>query len=85
MGTRRRHRDRQRLRPAGEPRGVNPSAGREECLAQFHRCLDRTIAGEWQFVTVVGEAGIGKSRLLYEFRHGLDLDKVTVLDGRCQS
>jgi predicted ATPase len=36
-------------------------------------------------ITVVGEAGIGKSRLLFEFRHGIDREQITVLEGRCQS
>jgi tetratricopeptide (TPR) repeat protein len=33
----------------------------------------------------MGEAGLGKSRLVYEFRHGLNRSKITVLQGRCQS
>ena len=43
------------------------------------------MVGQGQFLTVVGAAGVGKSRLLFEFRHSLDREKVTVLEGRCQS
>ncbi len=42
--------------------------GREAELGQLQEALARTIyARETQLVTVVGEAGVGKSRLLYEF------------------
>ena len=70
---------------AAQQRGFTPHTGRESELAQLQRCLDISTAGEGQFVSVVGEAGIGKSRLLYEFRHTIDRDQVTVLEGRCQS
>ncbi|MCH7476577.1 MAG: AAA family ATPase [SAR324 cluster bacterium] len=33
----------------------------------------------------MGEAGIGKSRLLHEFRHAIDGDQAGVLEGRCQA
>jgi predicted ATPase/class 3 adenylate cyclase len=70
---------------ASEARGFTPYVGREEELATLHSCLEKTICGEGQFVTVRGAAGLGKSRLLYEFRHQLDRQKITVLQGRCQS
>ena len=42
--------------------------GREEDLAILARCSDHAFAGDGQFVLIVGEPGIGKSRLVEEFR-----------------
>jgi tetratricopeptide (TPR) repeat protein len=54
-------------------------------LVTLYACLEKVLRKEGQFVTVVGEAGVGKSRLLYEFRHRLEQENVTVLQGRCQA
>ncbi|MCH8845032.1 MAG: AAA family ATPase, partial [SAR324 cluster bacterium] len=70
---------------AAERRGLTRYAGRQSELAALHACLEQAVAGQGQFVTVSGEAGLGKSRLLYEFRHAVDRERVTVLQGRCQS
>ena len=45
--------------------------GREEELAQLRGALERAAAGRVQAVALVGEPGIGKSRLLHEFVGGL--------------
>jgi class 3 adenylate cyclase len=66
-------------------RGLTRFTGREQELAALHNALEKTVAGNGQFLTVVGEAGVGKSRLLYEFRQSLDRNKVTIMRGRCQS
>jgi class 3 adenylate cyclase len=42
--------------------------GREEDPAILARCSRRAFAGAGQFVLIVGEPGIGKSRLVEEFR-----------------
>lgn len=70
---------------AAEQRGFTQHTGREKELATLHACLEKAMAGQGQFVTVAGEAGIGKSRLLSEFRQSLDRERITVLEGRCQS
>ncbi|MEE9611245.1 MAG: AAA family ATPase, partial [Desulfatiglandales bacterium] len=70
---------------AVEERGFTPYTGRKQELTTLHECIAKALAGKGQFVTVVGEAGIGKSRLLLEFRHSLDRDRITLLQGRCQS
>lgn len=70
---------------AAEQRGFTPFIGREKELAALHDCLLLTIRGKGQFVTIRGVAGLGKSRLLYEFQHQLDRNKITVLQARCQA
>ena len=52
----------------GGGRALTPLVGREEELALLTRRWSRALAGEGQFVQIVGEPGIGKSRLLEEFR-----------------
>ena len=47
---------------------LTPFVGREEDLGVLARCLERALAGNGHFVLVVGEPGIGKSRLIEEFR-----------------
>jgi class 3 adenylate cyclase/tetratricopeptide (TPR) repeat protein len=66
-------------------KGFTPFTGRRQELVTLHSCLEKVVAGNGQFVTVVGEAGVGKSRLVFEFRHSIDRDQVIVLQGRCQS
>jgi len=70
---------------ASKQRGFTTFTGRERELTTLHSCLDKTVAGNGQFVTVVGEAGLGKSRLIYEFRHSLNREEITVVEGRCQA
>jgi class 3 adenylate cyclase/tetratricopeptide (TPR) repeat protein len=48
-------------------RGLTPFVGREEELRLLLSRWERTREGEGQMVLVVGEAGIGKSRLVAEF------------------
>ncbi len=53
--------------------------GREIELRLLQEALTLTLEdGETQVVTVVGEAGVGKSRLLYEFSSWMDLQEQTV-------
>jgi len=47
--------------------GLTPFVGREEELRLLLSRWERTCDGEGQLVVVVGEAGIGKSRLVAEF------------------
>jgi class 3 adenylate cyclase len=53
---------------AGAQRGLTPLVGRVRELEAFDAAFGRARAGHGQVVFVVGEPGIGKSRLLYEFR-----------------
>ena len=70
---------------AAAGRGLTRYTGRDVELRTLLATLQQTRSGRGQFVTVSGEPGIGKSRLLFEFRHSLERDSVAVLEGRCQS
>jgi class 3 adenylate cyclase/predicted ATPase len=48
-------------------RALTPLVGREEELDLLRQRWDRAACGEGQFALVVGEPGIGKSRLIAEF------------------
>ena len=50
------------------PRHPTPFVGRAEELGVVDRRWERARAGEGQFMLIVGEPGIGKSRLVEEFR-----------------
>ena len=52
----------------GGARALTPLVGREDELALLMRRWSRALEGEGQFVQIVGEPGIGKSRLIEEFR-----------------
>jgi DNA-binding SARP family transcriptional activator len=71
--------------PAGSHRFDAPLVGRGHELAQLRQAYER-VAGEGTFslVTVLGSAGIGKSRLAQEFTAPL-AGEATVLSGRCLS
>src|SRR5579864_2350233 len=49
--------------------GLTRFVGRGSELQQLAHALDRAAAGHGQIVAVVGEAGVGKSRLVWEFTH----------------
>jgi predicted ATPase len=52
---------------AAVARGLTRFVGRDTELEQLRQALARAEAGHGQVVAGVGEAGVGKSRLLYEF------------------
>ncbi len=66
-------------------RALSRFVGRERQLADLHAQLTQAIAGQGHVVGIVGEPGIGKSRLLYEFRRRLSGEHVTYVEGHCQS
>ena len=59
--------------------------GRDAELQALERALEALRGGQGRFVTITGDAGLGKSRLLLEFRRTLEPTDVTVLVGRCSS
>jgi class 3 adenylate cyclase/tetratricopeptide (TPR) repeat protein len=52
---------------ASAARGLTRFVGRDSELQQLAQALERAAAGHGQAVAVVGEAGVGKSRLVWEF------------------
>jgi class 3 adenylate cyclase/tetratricopeptide (TPR) repeat protein len=56
-----------RLEAAAATHGLTPFVGREEELRLLLNRWERTLDGEGQVALIVGEAGIGKSRLLQHF------------------
>jgi class 3 adenylate cyclase/tetratricopeptide (TPR) repeat protein len=54
---------------ASVARGLTQFVGRETELEQLRQALERAAGGRGEVVAVVGEPGVGKSRLFYEFIH----------------
>src|SRR5213596_590644 len=50
-------------------RGLTRFVGRDAEVEHLRRVLGQAGAGHGQVVAIVGEAGVGKSRLVYEFAH----------------
>ena len=70
-------------RRLGESRMIQSEmVGRDAELDKLHLHLLRVINGEGSMVNIIGEAGIGKSRLLAEFEQKEDVSKVHFLQGR---
>ena len=54
---------------AAVARGLSQFVGRDHELESLRQALQQASAGHGQVVAIVGEAGVGKSRLVYEFVH----------------
>ena len=65
--------------------GLTPFAGRERVLEILIDSFARVKTGRGQAVSIVADAGVGKSRLLYEFRKVVSSEDATFLEGRCLS
>jgi DNA-binding winged helix-turn-helix (wHTH) protein len=63
------------------PRTRGVFVGRAQELATLHARLAQVEHGQGQVVGIVGEAGIGKSRLVAEFRRSLQGRRLTYLTG----
>jgi len=68
---------------ASAAKGLTRFIGRKNTMAAIRNAWDKARAGSGQVVGIVGEAGIGKSRLLLEFRNTLNPGDFTFLEGRC--
>jgi class 3 adenylate cyclase/tetratricopeptide (TPR) repeat protein len=70
---------RRRLQAAAA-RGLTRFVGRQQELAVLLQALELAGAGHGQIAAVVGEAGVGKSRLVYEFVHAHHTQGWSVLE-----
>jgi tetratricopeptide (TPR) repeat protein/class 3 adenylate cyclase len=73
-----------------ERAGLTPYVGREADLARLESYVDRARRSDGRVIDVVGEAGVGKSRLLHELRERViatttaaSRGPIHVLQGRC--
>jgi tetratricopeptide (TPR) repeat protein len=68
---------------ASVAKGLTKFVGRKNSMAQLREALEEAEAGSGQVVGIVGEAGVGKSRLLFEFNNLLPHHEYAYLEGRC--
>jgi tetratricopeptide (TPR) repeat protein len=64
-------------------RGLTRFVGRDRELGNLRQCFENVRSGSGQVIGLVGEAGIGKSRLLLEFKNSLRDAANTYLEGQC--
>ncbi|MCC2654723.1 MAG: family ATPase, partial [Microvirga sp.] len=76
---------------ASAGRGMTPFVGRRDELAALNRAQQLAAAGRGRMVAIVGDPGVGKSRLFYQFtrsermRQWLVLESISVSSGRASS
>ncbi|MEV4418767.1 AAA family ATPase [Patulibacter sp. NPDC049589] len=58
---------RTRLEAVAATRGLSPFIGRDAERAQLRAALARALEGDGRAIGIVGDPGVGKSRLVYEF------------------
>ena len=61
--------------------GLTRFVGRAKEMETLSEALDKARSGQGQVVGIVGEAGVGKSRIIFEMRHMFP--EYTYLEGRC--
>ncbi len=66
-------------------RGLTRFLGRERELELLIDTFEKAKVGKGQAVSIMGEAGVGKSRLLYEFRKAVSNEDILFLEGKCLS
>jgi tetratricopeptide (TPR) repeat protein len=66
-------------------RGLTQFVGRDRELEILIDGYERAKTGRGQAISIMAEAGVGKSRLLYEFRKAVSNEDVTFQEGKCIS
>ena len=79
------HRSRRTRFDVSTERGLTPFVGREREIELLLDGFERVKTGRGQAFSIVSEAGVGKSRFLYEFRKALGNADITFIEGRCLS
>lgn len=69
--------------PSDWPSSLSPFLGRDRELHVLHTALTQVAQGHGQVITLSGEAGMGKSRLVAEFQHQLRAKNVICLTAYC--
>ena len=70
---------------AAVARGLTRFVGRDQELAALTQALTQAAQGQGQLVALLGEAGVGKSRLVYEFVQGHAIQDWRVLESAAVS
>jgi len=68
---------------ASVAKGLTKFVGRKNSTATLNGAYEKVCAGFGQVVGIVGEAGEGKSRLLFEFARSMEGSDIIYLEGRC--
>ena len=63
--------------------GFSPLVARREELGSLEAALEDVLAGSGRALCVLGDAGLGKSRLNHEFGARMGEQEVLVVEGRC--
>jgi class 3 adenylate cyclase/tetratricopeptide (TPR) repeat protein len=63
---------------AAAARGLTRFVGRDAERGKLEAALERSLAGDGQVVSIVGEPGVGKSRLVREFVRGPHMHGLTI-------
>jgi len=73
---------RDRVEAASARGGLSPFVGREREQAALEAALERAVEGDGQVVALVGEPGVGKSRLAHEFSERCAAEGISVQRAR---
>jgi class 3 adenylate cyclase/tetratricopeptide (TPR) repeat protein len=68
---------------AAAAKGFTKFIGRRREMESLKEAFEKARSGSGQAIALVGEAGVGKSRLLFELRSRLSQDGCRYLEGRC--
>ena len=70
---------------ATDPASLTPFTGRAQELSALETLVTESGRGRGRVAVVIGDAGIGKSRIIHELRDRVKHPGIKVLTGRCRS
>lgn len=65
--------------------GLTPWTGRTREMQALDDAYQRALADRGELVCLIGDAGVGKTRISHEFLSRIDRQRVSVFEGRCQA